>query len=72
LTLTYSLSYFYIGYTLAYFTTFSSGFLLINYGLPATGVFRVITMALIAFGAGFGTLLSKFIVDKYPKRYHDQ
>lgn len=26
-------------------------------------------MALIAFGAGFGTLLSKFIVDKYPKRY---
>ena len=68
MTLTYTLSYFYIGYTLAYFTTYGAAFLTIKYGLATTGFFRVIYMALIAFGAGFGTLASKFIVDKYPKR----
>ncbi len=66
---TYSLSYFYIGYTMAYFTTFQSGFLTIKYGLALTGFFRVLYLALIAFGAGFGTLLSQIIVQKYPKRY---
>ena len=69
LTLTYSLSYFYIAYTLAYFTTFGATFLNLKYGLAYLGFFRVLYMAIVAFGAGFGTLASKFVVDKYPKRY---
>ncbi len=54
---------------MAYFTTFQSAFLTIKYGLPLTGFFRVLYLALIAFGAGFGTLLSQIVVQKYPKRY---
>ena len=66
---TYSFSYFYIGYTLAYFTSFSDYFLNIKYGLALTGFFRVLYIASIAFGAGFGALMSQLIIEKYAKRY---
>jgi len=59
---TYSLSYFYIGYTLAYFTTFGATFLNIKYGIALLGFYRVLYMALVAFGAGFGSLISKFVI----------
>lgn len=68
---TYSLSYFYIGYTFAYFTSLSDSFLLIEYGLPLTGFFRVLYMALVAFGAGFGAFISQIIIEKFAKRYTD-
>jgi len=65
---TYSFSYFYIGYTFAYFTSLGDSYLLIEYGLPLTGFFRVLFMALVAFGAGFGAFTSQIIIKKYPKR----
>jgi len=66
---TYSLSYFYIAYTLSYFTVFGSSFLNVYYGLPLYGVGRVLYIAIIAIGAAFGVLLTKFVIWKYPKRY---
>lgn len=65
---TYSLSYFYIAYTLAYFTTFGDYFLNIKYGLPFQGFFRVLYIALVAFGAAFAAFISRLIIEKSPKR----
>ena len=58
----YSLSYFYIGYTLAYFTAYGPYFLNIYYGIPLVGFGRVFYIALVYFGAAAGVLLSKIIV----------
>lgn len=66
---TYSFSFFYIGYAFAYFTSLGDSYLLIEYGLPLKGFFRVLYMALVAFGAGFGAFISQIIIEKYPKRY---